>query len=823
MGIRTKLLVCLLIVLVPITAASMFTVHVVDRHLTARIETGLENSRRLEAGHLSEGLEDYRRDAAKLASGPHLQDFMSRLEAHRLGTLPRHITIGGVDSFSLVDRDATWPLQQLALALQKKSAAIGTQAVELRLVDTQGDTLGESIGFEWQPRDRALVDEALSSGALRFGDAFVNTQNQRRLGIIAPVYNARGRVVGALMMEMRLGRLIDQVTQYEGLGHSSEAHIAQRLPNGDAEMITRLRFDREAAFQRVISRSQRDMPIVRSLQTPEGEILYARDYRGIDSILAVETIPATGWGLVIKIDQSEALAPLAQILRAISLAALATVVFIIAGWLFVLHPIARRLRRSAAAAHRITDGDLSSRIEDDRYDEIGDVARSIDRLASELDTDRRMRGAVEYQLRHHALHDELTGLYNRKHANAVILEHSEPADRRTAIAFLDLDGFKSVNDLYGHSAGDAVLVAIAGRLRRVVDDEATLARWGGDEFVIILPNGDARAAEAVASRVRRVFNEPVVTEFATHQLGCSIGLSVAGDDRTLADAVIDADARMYEQKKRRQRDRHIETVTARNVEKALRDNRIEIWFQPIVSVQAPGKVRLQSVESLVRMRTLNGMIVGPNEFLQDIRKRELGRELDRRVMTRSLEALARWRRVGVVDDQFRLAINLTGESLRADGFVDDVAEQLSRLDVPADRLIVELSEQTGGIDNKVLSRLRTLGVGLALDDVGLHRSNLDRLVGLAPDIAKIDRLWVDDDVVLPRLVDICRQLGMQIVAEGVETREQLERITALGVTRFQGYLFGRASPGTQFVAEWGAEGQDEQPDGSAADDPACII
>lgn len=823
MGIRTKLLVCLLIVLVPITAASMFSIHVVDSHLTARIEAGLENSRRLEATHISELLEGYRRDAANLASSPHLQDFMSRLEAHRRGTLPPEVSIGGVDTFALVDRDADWPLQQLALALQRNSAATGAQTVDVRLIDLAGETLGESIGFEWQPRDSALVETALTSGVLSFGDAFINSQAQRRLGIVAPVYSNGGRIVGGLMMEMRLEPLVHQVTQYEGIGQSSEAHIAQRLPNGDAEMITQLRFDREAAFELVIPERERDMPIMRSLNARAGEILYARDYRGVESILAVEAIPEVSWGLVVKIDQAEAHAPLAQILRAISFAAFATIAFIIAGWLYVLHPIAHRLRRTAAAAHRITDGNLSSRIDDDGYDEIGDVARSIDRLAAELDTDRRMRGAVEYQLRHHALHDELTGLYNRKHANAVILEHSEPADRRTAIAFLDLDGFKNVNDLYGHSAGDAVLVAIAGRLERVVDDEATLARWGGDEFVIILPNGDARAAEAVAARVRRVFDEPVVTEFATHQLGCSIGLSVADAERTLADAVVDADARMYEQKKRRKRDRHIETVTARNVEKALRDNRIEIWFQPIVSVSGPGKVRLQSVEALVRMRTLKGMIVGPNEFLQDIRKRELGRELDRRVMTRSLEALARWRRARIVDAEFRLAINLTGESLRAVGFVDDVAEQLSRLDVPADRLIVELSEQTGGIDHQVLSRLRTLGVGLALDDVGLHRSNLDRLVGLAPDIAKIDRLWVDDDVVMPRLVDICHQLDMQIVAEGVETREQLDRITALGVTRFQGYLFGRAMPGVQFVAAWGARGRSGLPDSTAAEYPACVV
>ena len=478
-------------------------------------------------------------------------------------------------------------------------------------------------------------------------------------------------------------------------------------------------------------------------------------------------------------------------LLAIRLAALATVLAIFAGWLFCLHPIARRLQCTAVAAQRITDGNLSSRIDDTAPDEIGEVARSIDRLAAELLADRHMRGAVEERLRHQALHDELTGLHNRKRANAVIAELSERPGRAAAIAFLDLDGFKGVNDLYGHAAGDAVLVAIAGRLRHAIDREATLARWGGDEFVVILPDGDERAIQAVGARIRRLFDEPIVTEFGTHQLGCSIGLATAGPERSLADAVTDADARMYEQKQQHHREHSVETVATRSVEKALRDDRIETWYQPIVAIRPNGEARLQSAEALVRMRTRDGAIVGPGEFLAEVRKRDLGRELDRRVMTRSLEALARWRRAGVVEESFRLSINLTGESLRATSFVDDVAEQLARLDVPAARLVVELSEETGDIDTAVLESLRTLGVGLALDDVGLHRSNLDRLVGLAPDIAKIDRQWVDDDVVLPRLIDICRQLGMQIVAEGIESDAQLARLHALGVTRFQGFLFGR--------------------------------
>ena len=478
MGIRSKLLVCLLVALVPIAAASLFTVHVIDERLTTRIEAELGNSRRLEAARISEVLEDYRRDAMTLAAGTHVRDFVADIDAHRRGALAADDEIGGVDDFPPIDRDADWPLQQLALALQRKAGIVGTESVELRIVGRDGRTLGESIGFGWQPRDGELVERAMTRAVPLFGDAWRNENGHRRLGLVAPVYSDRGSVVGALLLETRLGPVVDLVTQHEGLGRSSEAHVAQRLPNGDAGFITLLRFDRDAAFERVAP-AESGAPIVRSLATPGGAVLRARDYRGTESILAIETIPATGWGLVVKIDAEEAFAPLAEVIGVIRVAALLTGLVVVAGWAFVLHPLARRLRRTAAAAQRITDGNLSSRIGDAAEDEIGEVARSIDRLAAELSADKRMRGAVEERLRHQAQHDELTGLYNRKRANELIAELGETPERPVALAFLDLDGFKGVNDLYGHAAGDAVLVAIAGRLQRAIDKASTLARWGG--------------------------------------------------------------------------------------------------------------------------------------------------------------------------------------------------------------------------------------------------------------------------------------------------------------------------------------------------------
>ena len=196
MGIRTKILICLIAVLVPISAASMFTVSVIDDRLNDRIESELRNSLRLEAARIGEVLESYRQDATSLASGSHVRDFVGAVDAHRRGKLPEGVRIGGIDGFSYVEREADWPLQQLALALQRKAGVLGTEVVELRLVDSRGATLGESIGFDWAPLDESLVSRAMTEGQPLFGDAFRTAEGRRRLGLVAPVYDAVGTTIG---------------------------------------------------------------------------------------------------------------------------------------------------------------------------------------------------------------------------------------------------------------------------------------------------------------------------------------------------------------------------------------------------------------------------------------------------------------------------------------------------------------------------------------------------------------------------------------------------------------------------------------------------
>ena len=496
--------------------------------------------------------------------------------------------------------------------------------------------------------------------------------------------------------------------------------------------------------------------------------------------------------------------PVNKLRRSMTLAAMLSIAVVLAGYLLYLHPLAKRLRRNATAAQLIMGGDLTTRIGDKAGDEIGDAARSIDRLANDLQADQKKRIVIEDRLRHQALHDDLTGLYNRKHANSIIRSLSTDSVTTDSVMFLDLDGFKSVNDQYGHGIGDDVLVIVAQRLTSMIPDSATLARWGGDEFVIILPDTENQAAADMATHIHRAFEVPVKTDAGKHVIACSIGLATSTDGRGLNDVLTDADTLMYEQKKMRQTRHGSMSMASKAVDRALLENRIELWYQPIVTVDASGQIKLRGAEALVRLRTKDGAIVLPNDFLGGIRKQPLGHELDKYVIDSTLQSVSRWRDAGMVDSDFTVSLNLTGETLRNPSCVSLLTDALNDNCLARQQLIIEISEDTESLDPQLISQLKATGIKVALDDVGLHHSNLDRLINLAPDSAKIDRRWMSDNIVLPRLVGICQQMDIEVVAEGVEKSEQLDMLKSLSVTMFQGYLFDKPAPAIQFISRWGS-------------------
>jgi len=804
-GIRLRFALWLLAALLPAGIASFYVFDQIEEGVMERVASDLAGVRRLEAARIGNALDLYEDRGRNLAAGPHVRDFMGGVRQARSDGTQQSI-IGGYDGFKQIDAFDDRPLQELAGALQRKTLSTTGEVAALQLVDLEGNVLGESAGFDWTPTDPGLIDAAISLQTTMVGDAFRDSEGEDRLGLVVPVVGADDMIVGALVLENELGPIVDLVVAHEGFGATSEAHIAQPTIDGDAEFITLLRFERDAAFTKTVP-AEKNLPINQSLDAFGGRTIFAKDYRGEESVLAVETIERTGWGLVVKIDRAEILEPVLGQTRSLKLVAGVGVLGILLGWAALLDPVPRRLRKMAEAAARVSDGEYDRPLDDRSSDEIGAVARSIDRLATDLATDIAVRTDVEDRLRHQATHDATTGLFNRQHATGLMRKLSQPpVDAPFSLLFLDLDNFKSINDVYGHATGDAVLKVTAERLNDVVGDRGSVARWGGDEFVVVLEETSGGAAQDVAGDVQRAFETPVATSAGLHQVRASIGVSTLADGKSMEQLLHSADEAMFTEKQSRSGRHSVSPESVRAVERALDTDSVEVRFQPLV-VDNGSNVMLRGAEALVRLRNEMGEIVEPAAFIRDVQRSHLGRDLDRRVFRLALRQVSEWIHAGLLPTDFQVSVNGCEALMRDADTVRFIDATLTEFQLAPHNLVLEISETSSTILPHTVSGLNRLGVKLAVDDVGRSNSNLDRLVDGGASIAKIDRRWLrsrtetEDEAnlkVLRHLISLCDSLGLSVVAEGVETPDQFARMRSLGVTSFQGYLFARPLTGEEF-------------------------
>lgn len=799
-GIRRRLFLWLALVIVPVGAAIWVAVELVEHRLTERIEVDLESVRSLEAARLSGALEAYRSEASSLVADPGIGDLISTATS---------ATAAGETGAMVVTPASRRRLNDLTKELLGNSRSAGGQVIAMRLVTRSGEVIAGSGGFSWRPQDPALIERALASGRPLFGEAF-EIGSLEEVGIVAPVFNSSAVIVGALLLEMRLGPIVQPLTLHREFGETREAYLTQSSPSGGATIISSLRFDDDAAFRRVASDD--GSPAALALVEPEGAVRNIDDYRGVRSVVALETIEETGWGLVIKVDRAEAFAPVSEVRRVVALSGLAAVLISLLGWLLLIRPLGRRLRHSARAAERVAAGDYRTPIGDTSLDEVGELARTIDRLASDLDADIQRRAVAEDSLRHRASHDDLTGLHNRQHTTEVIADliyHGQGED--LSLLFLDLDRFKLINDTYGHAVGDEVLLAVGRRLAGAVDDTSTVARWGGDEFVVVLPGCDEERAAAIVERLREVFDEPVATSGGVISTYGSIGSATARPDSTVDSLLLEADAGMFTDKELGARGRSATGVALRTVSDALDEDRVEAWYQPIVTASGEEGPQLFGIEALARIRTPDGRVLMPADFLPAISDTQRAVTLDLRIARRALEDLARWRREDKVSADFRLALNLCARSVAHADFAGELTAVADEVGLGLEAVIIELPEDAVELDPAGLDALRATGVTLGIDDFGADYAHLDRLISTSAGVVKLDRGWLTshgeafaerERLVLSRLVEMCAELGMHLVAEGVETTAQYRLLLGLGVPHFQGFHFAHPQPADVLEGDW---------------------
>jgi diguanylate cyclase (GGDEF)-like protein len=422
---------------------------------------------------------------------------------------------------------------------------------------------------------------------------------------------------------------------------------------------------------------------------------------------------------------------------------------------------------------------------------------------------------LQHRLHHQAFHDPLTGLANRALLTSEI-DTALASGSGVAVMFIDLDDFKGVNDTLGHVVGDQLLCGAGARIARSIRTEDTVARLGGDEFAVVirapLEAIDATAA-STAERIVRSFDLPVGAGERLLSVNLSIGVATSTHSGpATADLLRDADVAMYEAKSAGKgryeiftpsmRDAVVRRHTMRDeLEAALDQGELVVQYQPIVTLHDG---RVTAVEALVRWEHPVRGRIPPLEFIPLAEETGLIVPLGRFVLEQACVQAAAWAAAG--DAAIGMQVNLSARELEDPGLIANVAETLERTGLPASLLTLEITEtllvRDAVAGGATLEGLRALGVQLALDDFGTGYSSLSYLRSLPLTSVKIAKEFIDgmgradhDAAFVRLIVELARVRGLRVVAEGIETAEQLEALRRLDCDRGQGYYFSRPVDG----------------------------
>lgn len=425
------------------------------------------------------------------------------------------------------------------------------------------------------------------------------------------------------------------------------------------------------------------------------------------------------------------------------------------------------------------------------------------------------RGATAALARaeHDANHDALTDLLNRNGLFQELewsFERAKQSETILAVLFLDLDRFKVINDSMGHDAGDELLRIVAGRLQRAVRGTDVVARFGGDEFVVVCRDLlSEKSVLAVATQILKSFAQPVSLRGNAQVVSTSIGVAIArpGDVRAAQDLVRDADAAMYRAKKDRtgyavfdeaQRRKVLDRLDVeRDLVKALDEDQFMVYYQPIIDVQAK---RLYGFEALVRWNHPTRGVISPGEFLAVAEETGMMARIGEVVLREACAQAAVWNHLSPSAYDIKMSVNVAEAQLLDSNFPYLVSEVLAWSGLPPEQLVLEIIEDVivDHLDGlSILRDIRGLGVNLAIDDFGTGQSSLSYVKQFdMVSTLKIDKSFVDDmnatssnRAIIEAVVAMAKALNLRIVAEGVESEKQVRELLDFGVTLMQGYLF----------------------------------
>lgn len=487
---------------------------------------------------------------------------------------------------------------------------------------------------------------------------------------------------------------------------------------------------------------------------------------------------------------------------------------IIAFFVFIAMIVGRHLVRRALAPlsslrislARLANGESSVQVES-----VGD--EEIVAISQALNSTIKAVNERDEELRKMADHDPLTGLVNRNYFMRELeetLEEASHGDASSALLFIDLDQFKYVNDTVGHGAGDRLLVQVAEALRHRARAYDVIARFGGDEFVMLARDVDRSDAVGVARSLLRVLQDMRFVE-AEHSFNiyCSIGVTMIDTDRYNVDELLSqADMACFQAKSRGRNRYHMFEISdydkkalvedigwSQRIRDAIDNSDFLLYFQPMVGAKADDQ---EFYEVLLRMTDADGGVVAPSVFFQAAERFGMMVDVDYWVIEHSLAALADYRLDG---RDVCFSINLSGHVFEDQALASMIVEALEEHEIPGSSVVFEVTEQSAvrymDRANSLIQSLRNRGCRFALDDFGTGFSSYGYIKSLPIDYIKVSGDFIEgikrdhvDEVMVKSMVEIAKALGKKIIAENIEDAETLKILLEMGVDFFQGYYFG---------------------------------
>ncbi|MGB5742135.1 MAG: EAL domain-containing protein [Sedimenticolaceae bacterium] len=530
-----------------------------------------------------------------------------------------------------------------------------------------------------------------------------------------------------------------------------------------------------------------------------------------------------------------------------SLSLLVLLLLIVSALLFRV--LQRRLGKVSDYARAIADGRYKSDIDFESSDHIGDVAESVShmgtRLASLLEESQKKTEIAVHAERAAlklANFDTLTGLPNRQHFFSIlesVLTQARQLEEKVAVAYLDLDDFKKVNDSFGHSIGDELLCAVADRLKHNIRESDSIARdtcdspppklsrLGGDEFTFLITSvHDAGEARTVARRVLDTLARPYLIGTRELSITPSVGIAVFPNDGDSVEALLkNADMAMYQAKahgrnnvtlyseeigERNRRKLNLE----RDLAKAAERGELSIHYQPKVDLNSN---RIIGAEALLRWQHPKRGSVSPADFIPLAEESGLIVPIGKWVLQQVCTQLSDWATHGIA--QVPIAVNISAKQLACGDLIGTVRDCLEASDITADSIQLELTESVLMSDTdlvvRMLNELKGMGIHTSLDDFGTGYSSLNYLKRFHLGALKIDRSFVrdietdaDDASIVKAIIGLADSLGLDVVAEGVENERQVDFLRRHGCRTAQGFLFSPAVPAVEFVSLFGSDGSE---------------